>query len=356
MSQKKLSTKTSKARADFNKKYQLAPQILGRGSYAEVRLAVNRESGEQVAVKMINKKKMKFRDFDKVKREIKILSELKHVNIVQILDAFSDKNFYYIVMEYASAGDLFSKIVENDEDMSEKEIKEIVRKLSSALKYCKDHGVVHRDLKPENILITSANEIKLADFNLSKKVSTEAVKFSVLETECGTPNYVAPEVLSQDKYDYKCDIWSLGIITFVLLSGGYLPFFPDDEESFRAKTDLLEKVKEGKWDFVPEHAWKNVSNSAKDLLTKMLVKDPQDRITYEAILTHEWLNPDIGSARLGHINYKSLALMRSKVFRLKAMQRLDTAHVVFNAVKHLESLMIPPQSQIANTQYDTTDF
>lgn len=130
----------------FDEKYILGTQTLGKGSFAEVKLGVRKISGEKVAIKLINKRKMKHKDFLKVRKEVKILLGLQHENIVQVYDAFSDKHFYYIVMEYAPGGDLFSKIVEAEEDFTESQVRDLLLKMASALKYCKDNGVVSKDI------------------------------------------------------------------------------------------------------------------------------------------------------------------------------------------------------------------
>ena len=131
----------------------------------------------------------------------------------------------------------------------------------------------------------------MVDFNLSKEINVLDKEESLLETMCGTPNYVAPEILTGKKYDFKCDIWSLGVIAYLLLSGGYLPFFINPRKG-EGRKGLLAKVKAGKWSFTPKKAWTNVSDSAKEFLLEILVKDPKKRLDYTQLLKHTWFQED----------------------------------------------------------------
>lgn len=348
-----------RVKTEFAAKYVLGAHTLGTGAFAEVKLGMNKSTRERVAIKKMSKKRMKKRDFSKIKREIEILRALDHNNIVQIYDAFSDPDYYYIVMEYAPNGDLFSAIVDDDEEFSEDNARKMVEKLAQALKYCKDNGVIHRDVKPENILLCDNGELKLADFNLSKKISLDDVHFSLLETECGTPNYVAPEVLQHKAYDYKCDIWSLGVIAFLLLSGGYLPFFPDNERAYDAKLQLLNKVRKGSWTFYPEEEWLKISEEGKDLVAKMMCANPEQRITYEEILAHSWLNPkkpeeaDSEIMKLSNmksfINTSSFTKLKQKIDTLKTENRFKTVSTVYEAVNTFYEIMTPAMSMTSDS-------
>lgn len=170
-------------------------------------------------------------------------------------------------------------------------------------------------------------------------MSVDDVLFNVLETECGTPSYVAPEVLSHGPYDYKCDIWSLGVIAFILLSGGFLPFFPDDETSPQAQDELLRKVQKGTWSFKPDKAWVNVSDGAKDLVRHMLKKNPVERITYEDLLDHSWMNPGKLGAQDSIIDRTTLTKMKTRIDDIKARQLIRTANLIYKAAEVFQAYM-----------------
>lgn len=281
------------AYGEFSKHYIMTDIVLGAGSYAEVRKARRRKTNETVAVKIIDKTGLSQRELKGLSKEVKILASLRHKNVVRFYESFEEEDVMYVVMEYVSGGELFQKIV-SDDGFTEDDARKIIRTLAEALKHCKDNGVIHRDIKPQNLLLTSeeeGGELKLADFNLSIQMDPETVDFSILQTMCGTPNYVAPEILSQRPYDYKCDIWSLGVICYLLLSGGYLPFFVD-EEGEEGKDLLLRKVRRGKWSFYPPEAWTNVSSDAKDFLLHAMERSPEKRFDYEALLAHPWIKTE----------------------------------------------------------------
>lgn len=187
-------------------------------------------------------------------------------------------------------------------------------------------------------------------------MSSHQVQFTIIETQCGTPNYgifpcisyislVAPEVLSGKKYGYKCDIWSVGVILFLLLSGGYLPFFPDDEDDVDARQDLLDKVRAGKWTFEPTESWEDVSAGAKDLVTKMLTKNPSSRLNYEAILSHPWMNPKLSKTRTMHlkkaIDTSSMTILKEDVEAMKSKRGLKSTGKTLDAAKAFGELMTP---------------
>ena len=268
-------------KGSFESKYRMANVVLGEGAYGKVVLAETLHGQEKVAVKLLKKSEMKEKDFSKMHKEVNILKSLNHPNVVRVYDFYDSEENFMIVMEFCDGGELFKKLVSEDQQYTEAKSREIILLLISALQHCNKHGVVHRDIKPENILLTNDGTIKLADFNLSKQIDPDNVDFKLLETMCGTPNYVAPEVISGRPYDFKCDIWSLGVISFLLLSGGYLPFFVGPDQD---KDDLLRKVKKGVWGFTPESAWEDVSENAKEVVSNMLKKRPSKRLNYEQLL------------------------------------------------------------------------
>eukprot|EP00924_Labyrinthula_sp_SR-Ha-C_P009653 augustus_masked-scaffold_22-processed-gene-2.43-mRNA-1 protein AED:0.08 eAED:0.21 QI:0/-1/0/1/-1/1/1/0/368 len=272
--------------AEFHKKYLLTDKILGTGSYAQVRLAKLKTTMDVVAVKIIRKGGLSKRELTGLHKEVNILSSLSHKNVVAIFDHYDTEKAMYIVMEYVDGGELFESLA--TKSYTEEDVKKVIFTLAQALKHCKENGVIHRDLKPQNLLLTRNGEVKLADFNLSIKIDKDQANFSLLQTACGTPNYVSPEVLSMKPYSYKCDIWSLGVVTFLLLSGGYLPFNVD-EEGEEGKDLLLELVRIGRWDFTPREAWKDISPDAKDFLRKVMEARPERRVNYDELLHHRWM-------------------------------------------------------------------
>lgn len=187
---------------------------------------------------------------------------------------------YYLVMEVMSGGELFDRIVQKSY-YNEKEARDLVKILLDAICYMHDRNIVHRDLKPENLLLQNRDndsEIRLADFGFAKRVKGNLS----LSTQCGTPGYVAPEILKGDKYGLAVDMWSIGVITYILL-GGYPPFHDDNQAT------LYKKIKSGDFVFHPEY-WDPVSKEAKDLITRMLTVDYEKRLTAKDALNHPWIH------------------------------------------------------------------
>jgi calcium/calmodulin-dependent protein kinase I len=203
-----------------------------------------------------------------------------HENIVQLREVFDCQKTFYMVMEEMSGGELFDRIVEK-EKYSEKEASAVVKKLACALQYCHDMGIAHRDLKPENLLYQSPEDtaqIKIADFGLAKLVKGN----SLMQTACGTPGYVAPEILEGKPYGAEVDLWSLGVIAYILLCG-FPPFYDENNAA------LFASIKSGIFDF-PSPYWDCVSASAKDLISRLLVVDSKKRFTAVQVLDHAWIS------------------------------------------------------------------
>lgn len=317
----------------FSRNYVMTDIVLGSGSYAEVRKARKKKTNQVVAVKIIDKTGLSQRELKGLSKEVNILKSLRHKNVVQFYDSFEEEDVMYVVMEYVGGGELFHRIVSDDQDFTEEDARKIIHTLAEALQHCKEKGVIHRDIKPQNLLLTTeeeGGELKLADFNLSIQIDPDSVNFSILQTMCGTPNYVAPEILSQKPYDYKCDIWSLGVISYLLLSGGYLPFFVE-EEGEEGKDLLLQKVRRGRWNFYPPEAWQNVSNEAKDFLLHVMERNPEKRYDYETLLNHPWLKANKNFGRKA-INVKDFKQSHYK-------RQMLCASAVKEAVKNFRDLM-----------------
>lgn len=263
-------------------------ELLGEGMDGEVRKAVHYKTGEEYAVKVITKSAMDEDEVLALNNEINILSEIDHPNIVKLHEAYETDDKLYIVMELMKGGELFDRIVEN-EFFSEKEAKEVLSPIIDAVNYCHELGIVHRDLKPENLLFESSDEgsiLKITDFGLARFLPNS----SLASTACGTPGYIAPEILMGKRYGKEVDVWSIGICLYILL-WGYPPFFAD------ANSELFDQIKAGKIEFHPPY-WDDVSEEAKDLVKKLLTVDPTKRITLEEVKEHSWFNNDCGMLKL----------------------------------------------------------
>ncbi|CAN8316129.1 unnamed protein product [Cochlearia groenlandica] len=255
-------------------KYELG-KILGQGSFAKVYLARNITSGENVAIKVIDKDKIiKSGLAGHIKREISILRRVRHPYIVHLLEVMATKTKIYIVMEYVRGGDLYNKVSKGR--LREATARRYFQQLISSVAFCHGRGVYHRDLKLENLLLDDEGNVKVSDFGLSV-VSEQLTQDGICKTFCGTPAYLAPEVLTRKGYDAaKADVWSCGVILFVLLAG-YLPF--DDNNT----NVMFKKIYKGqfrcpKW-FSPE---------LTRLLTRILDTNPETRITIPEIMKHRW--------------------------------------------------------------------
>jgi len=258
--------------------YNLDKKKLGEGSYGSVSKAENKSTKAVRAVKTISKSQMK--NLERFKQEIAIMKMMDHPNIIKLFETFEDHRNIYLVMELCSGGELFDRIIATGQ-MSEKEAAVLMQQIIRAVYYMHENSICHRDLKPENFLFMTKdaidnNLLKIIDFGLSCKFSPD----KVMETKAGTPYYVAPQVLS-GKYDHQSDIWSCGVIMYVLLCG-YPPFFGDTD------ADVLAKVRLGVFNFNPAD-WKNVSDDAKSLIRYMLKMNSKDRYTAEQALNHEWI-------------------------------------------------------------------
>lgn len=264
--------------------YYSVKNEIGAGSYGKVFQVKNKQSGETRACKQLSIKHIQ--NFDKFKLEISILAKMDHPNIIKLYEVFQDKRYVYLVMEECTGGELFDKIIDklqNDTIFTEKEAAKLFKQVMNAVCYCHKEGICHRDLKPENLLLASKKDdspIKVIDFGLSnifkdKKTGTE----TKMNTKVGTAYYVSPEVLSGN-YDEKCDVWSAGVILYILLCGD--PPFNGQNDA-----EIYKKIKAKKFTF-SNPIWKNVSDQAKDLIIKML-SEPDVRPTAEEILQHPWI-------------------------------------------------------------------
>ena len=261
-------------------------KIIGKGSYGVVREGhLINDPTKKLAIKILDKESIKNKVYI-LEREVMILQKLDHPNIIKFYETYQDNKYLYIVMEYCGGGELLDRIIEK-KHLSEEESCAIMFKILSAINYIHKRKVVHRDLKPENVLFldsTENAELKIIDFGLSnivKSENKEVIEESIfnLHTRVGTPHYVAPEVL-QGNYTYACDIWSLGVMMYLLLSGNP-PFISDTEAG------LFKKIERGLITFEGKE-WIGVSAQAKDLILRMIKVNPKKRITSDIALNHPW--------------------------------------------------------------------
>ncbi|XP_020292730.1 calcium/calmodulin-dependent protein kinase type 1 isoform X2 [Pseudomyrmex gracilis] len=263
--------------------------LLGTGAFSEVRLAESKEKpGQMFAVKIIDKKALKGKE-DSLENEIKVLRRLTHPNIVQLLETFEDKHKVYLVMELVTGGELFDRIVEKG-SYTEKDASGLIRQVLEAVGYMHDQGVVHRDLKPENLLYYSPDEdskIMISDFGLSKMEDS-----GIMATACGTPGYVAPEVLAQKPYGKAVDVWSIGVISYILLCG-YPPFYDESD------ANLFAQILKGEFEFDSPY-WDDISDSAKDFIRKLMCVNVEERYTCKQALAHPWISGNAASNKNIH--------------------------------------------------------
>ncbi|KAL2322277.1 hypothetical protein Fmac_026656 [Flemingia macrophylla] len=270
-------------------------RTLGEGTFSKVKFARNSQTGEPVALKILDKEKvLKYMMAEQIQREIATMKLIKHPNVVQLYEINLDsdtadessyqsvmgsKTKIYIILEFVTGGELFEKILNNGR-MHEKEGRRYFQQLINAVDYCHSRGVYHRDLKLENLLLDASGNLKISDFGLSA-LSQQVRDDGLLHTTCGTPNYVAPEVLNDGGYDgAAADLWSCGVILFALLAG-YLPF--DDSNVL----NLYKKISAAEFTCPP---W--LSFSARKLITRILDPNPMTRITVPEILQDEWFKKD----------------------------------------------------------------
>ncbi|XP_071006218.1 MAP/microtubule affinity-regulating kinase 3-like isoform X1 [Oncorhynchus clarkii lewisi] len=249
-------------------------KTIGKGNFAKVKLARHILTGREVAIKIIDKTQLNPTSLQKLFREVRIMKILNHPNIVKLFEVIETEKTLYLVMEYASGGEVFDYLVAHGR-MKEKEARAKFRQIVSAVQYCHQKKIVHRDLKAENLLLDADMNIKIADFGFSN----EFTMGSKLDTFCGSPPYAAPELFQGKKYDGpEVDVWSLGVILYTLVSGS-LPF---DGQNLK---ELRERVVRGKYR-IPFY----MSTDCENLLKRFLVLNPSKRGTLEQIMKDRWIN------------------------------------------------------------------
>lgn len=258
------------ALSDVRKRYHINPKEIGHGHYGIVRKCMDRETKEWYAIKSILKSKVS--KVEVLKREIEILAEVNHKNIIKLIEVHEDMKYIHLITELCTGGELFDRIIAKAQTpeghYSEKDAANLIASILDAIAYCHERQIVHRDLKPENFLFVSQDDhapIKIIDFGLSRH---ETAGQGIMRTKVGTPYYVAPEVLRKE-YTKMCDIWSIGVIAYILLCG-YPPFYGDSDNQ------IFDSVKAGRFDF-PSPEWDTISDAAKDFVCCLLRLDPSKR-------------------------------------------------------------------------------
>lgn len=307
---KKKKTNSSVVASTFHDLYHMTGEILGKGAYASVRTCRNVWTEQEFAVKIIDKVPGHSRS--RVFKEIDTFYHCRgHKNIIQLIEYFEESDRFYLVFEKINGGQLLDHI-QNRVRFTEKEASYVIRDLASALQFLHKKGIAHRDLKPENVLCEFEDQlcpVKLCDFDLGSGIKfnsqlSSPISTPALLTPVGSAEFMAPEVVEafmDDSerdlaYDKRCDLWSLGIIMYILLCG-YPPFsgncgsqcgWNQGEPCNACQELLFHSIQDGHFDF-PEGEWRDISGEAKDLISKLLVKDARQRLSAEMVLAHPWV-------------------------------------------------------------------
>jgi len=268
----KKASKPSKKQHIIVENYKLL-RPLEHGKFGVVFLGKHLLTGDKVAIKVIDKLQHKQRTLDEIKREAEIIKRLDHPNVIKVNQIIDTEKVFYIIMEYASNGDLFHRL--DLGRMDENETRDKFSQILAAVRYCHEtQNVIHRDLKPDNVLFDDQYNVKIADFGLSE----EFIPGEKLNTFCGTPEYMAPEVFKGQKFDGpKVDVWSLGVMLYEMLTAT-IPF-PGS-----TWPQIIERVLRGKY-YEPDY----ISEESKDLIRKMLVLDPTKRASLNDVMQHDWV-------------------------------------------------------------------
>ncbi|XP_047011681.1 calcium/calmodulin-dependent protein kinase type 1B isoform X2 [Ictalurus punctatus] len=272
-----LIRESHKKAEDIHAVYELKEK-LGEGSFSEVRVAQHRLTHKHVAVKCIRKKALKGKE-SMLENEIAVLHRIKHENIISLEETFETPTKLYLVMTLVTGGELLDRILQRG-SYTEKDASRVIMQVLEAVKYLHQLDIVHRDLKPENLLYETPlqdSKIVLSDFGLSKIADQ-----GVLSTACGTPAYVAPELLQEKTYGKEIDLWAVGVISFIMLCG-YPPFYDDND------TELYKQIIQAEFEFDSPY-WDDISHSAKDFIVHLLQKDPKKRFNCEQALQHPWIS------------------------------------------------------------------
>ncbi|KAK3103159.1 hypothetical protein FSP39_016894 [Pinctada imbricata] len=285
--------------ADAKKKKQLEEE-LGSGAFGVVHRCVEKATGRVFVAKFINTPY----PLDKatVKNEINVMNNLHHPKLLQLHDAFEDRNEMILVLEFLAGGELFDRIAADDYKMTEAEVINYMRQVCEGLKHMHEHSIVHLDVKPENVMCTTkkSTDVKMIDFGLATKLNPD----EVVKVTTATAEFAAPEIVDNEPIGFYTDMWAVGVLAYVLLSG-LSPFAGEDD------LETLQNVGRCDWEFA-EEAFSDVSPEAKDFIKKLLIRKPHDRMTVHDCLDHSWLKGDV-SARTTRIPSSRYDKIRQKI-------------------------------------------
>uniref|UniRef100_F7DYP4 Myosin light chain kinase 3 n=1 Tax=Monodelphis domestica TaxID=13616 RepID=F7DYP4_MONDO len=280
-------------------------EVLGGGRFGQVHKCTEKSTGLCLAAKIIKVKSAK--DREEVKNEINIMNQLSHVNLIQLYDAFESKNSFTLVMEYVDGGELFDRITDEKYHLTELDAVLFTRQICEGLHYLHQHYILHLDLKPENILCVNqmGNQIKIIDFGLARRYKPR----EKLKVNFGTPEFLAPEVVNYDFVSFPTDMWSVGVITYMLLSG-LSPFLGETD------AETMNYIVNCSWDFDAE-AFEGLMEEAKDFISRLLIKEKSCRMSAAQCLKHEWLNNLPTKATKSKVRLKSQILLRKYMAQRK---------------------------------------
>ncbi|EDV29000.1 uncharacterized protein TRIADDRAFT_49758 [Trichoplax adhaerens] len=301
--------------------------VLGTGAFSEVVLAENKQTKEKFAIKCIDKRAVKGKE-KSLENEIAILQKVEHPNIVKLIELYDSKTHLYLIMELVTGGELFDRIVQKG-SYTERDASVLIKQVLEAVGYLHDIGIVHRDLKPENLLYYSPaddSKIMISDFGLSHMDDGTA-----MATACGTPGYVAPEVLAQEPYGKEVDCWSIGVISYILLCG-YPPFYDEDD------TELFAQIMRAAYEFDSPY-WDDISDSAKDFINGLMCKIVKRRVSCLQALRHPWIS---GGEALTKNIHESVSNQMKKNFAKKKWKQAYNAAVVIRRLKQLGIIAASP--------------
>lgn len=285
--------------------YDITEFLLGRGKFGEVKKCKERRTGRYLAAKFIEVNGQQERD--DVRNEVEVMKSLQHPRLLQLYDAFENKDSFCLVTELISGGELFERVISDDFILSEKACVMFMRQICEGVAFMHSQNVLHLDLKPENILCLTreGNRIKIIDFGLARKYSPS----DDLRILFGTPEFMAPEVVNFDPASNATDMWSIGVICYVLLSG-LSPFLGENEP------ETLVNVTSATWDFSAEE-FDTVSQDGKNFITALLQKNPKHRMTSQECLDHRWLRRSVKRESMGLERSLSKKRLRRFVYRRK---------------------------------------
>ena len=264
---------------DLYKSYEMK-DIIGQGRYGTIRVGYHKIKKRFVAIKIINKKSISKTDMENIRNQIDILKMATDEFVLKLLDIIENESYLYIMTELCKGGDLYSYLNQRSFKIPEAKAAKLIYKLAKSVSFLHTLGIIHRDLKPENILMTDMSDeadIKISDFCICKRLEPNETTKEIV----GTLGYMAPEVLMGKEYNYSADVWAIGVITYLLLTG-YLPFDDEQEDKEVIRKTLFESIP------FYNDSWKNISSKAKEFVKKILKKDKEERITIEGILSDPW--------------------------------------------------------------------